>query len=44
MGPDLVRAFLAIRRDEVRRWQETGHEWYVDEVTDWERSQYLPFY
>ncbi len=44
MGPDLVRAYLAIRRDEVRRWDETGHEWSMEEVTDWELSEYLPFF
>jgi glutamine synthetase len=44
MGPDLVRAYLAIRRDEVRRWEETGNEWSVEAITDWELTEYLPFF
>ncbi len=44
MGADLVRAYLAIRRDDVRRWDETGHEWSVEAITDWELQEYLPFY
>lgn len=44
MGDDLVRCFLAIRRDEVRRWTESGNEWSVEHITDWEFEQYLPFY
>jgi glutamine synthetase len=44
MGPDLVRAYLAIRRDEVRRWEESGNEWSVESITDWELTQYLPFF
>lgn len=44
MGPDLVRAFLAIRRDELRRWDESGNAWSVEEITDWELNEYLPFY
>ena len=44
MGADLVRCFLAIRRDELRRWDESGNEWSVAAVTDWERTEYLPFY
>ncbi|MEX1107198.1 MAG: hypothetical protein WEB78_13445 [Ilumatobacteraceae bacterium] len=44
MGPDLVRCFLAIRRDEVARWEATGNEWSVEAVTDYELSRYLPYY
>lgn len=44
MGPDLSRAFLAIARYELGRWEATGHEWSVEEVTAWELEQYLPFY
>jgi glutamine synthetase len=44
MGADLVRCFLAIRRDEVRRWEATGNDWSVEHITDWEYQQYLPFY
>ena len=41
---DLVRVFTAIRRDELRRWDENGEEWSVEAVSDWELEQYLPFY
>ena len=41
---DLVRVFTAIRRDELRRWDELGEEWSVESVSDWELEQYLPFY
>lgn len=44
MGPDLTRAYLAIRRDEVARWQATGNDWSVEEVTAWELNEYLPYY
>ncbi len=44
MDNDLVRAFVAIRRDELRRWDENGQEWTVDSISDWELEQYLPFY
>jgi glutamine synthetase len=44
MGNDLSRAYLAIRRDEWTRWEATGHEWDLDEVTAWELRQYLPFH
>ncbi len=44
MGPDLTRAYLALRRDELARWEATGHEWDLDEVTAWELREYLPFY
>ncbi len=41
---DLVRVFTAIRRDELRRWDEHGEEWSVESVSEWELEQYLPFY
>jgi glutamine synthetase len=44
MGNDLSRAYLALRRDEWTRWEATGHEWDLDEVTAWELRGYLPFY
>jgi glutamine synthetase len=44
MGNDLSRAYLALRRDEWTRWEATGHEWDLDEVSAWELREYLPFY
>ncbi len=44
MGADLVRAYLTIRRDEVARWEASGNEWSVEDVTAWELNEYLPFY
>jgi hypothetical protein len=44
MGNDLSRAYLAIRKDEVARWTASDNEFSVENVTDWELSQYLPFY
>ena len=44
MGNDLTRAYLAIRRDEVARWEATGTEWTVDEISSWELNEYLPFH
>ena len=44
MGADLTRCFLALRRDEVARWQATGNEFSVEDVTAWELNEYLPFY
>ena len=44
MGNDLSRAYLAIRKDEVARWTDSGNEFSVENVTDWELTQYLPFY
>lgn len=44
MGADLVRCFLAIRRDEVARWEATGIEWSVESVSDYELTRYLPYY
>ncbi len=36
MGPEFTANFLAVKRDEYRR--------YLDHVTDWELSTYLPFH
>ena len=44
MGPDLTRAYLALRNDELARWADTGNAWSVEEITDWELSEYLPYY
>ena len=44
MGADLTRAYVAIRRDEVARWEAAGNEWSTDEVSAWELNEYLPFY
>ena len=44
MGNDLSRTYLALRKDEVARWEASGNEFSVENVTDWELTQYLPFY
>ena len=44
MGADLTRAYVAIRRDEVARWEAAGNEWSAEDVTAWELNEYLPFY
>ena len=44
LGADLVRAYLALRRDDVARWAATGEPFDAATVTDWELAQYLPFY
>ncbi len=44
MGADLTRAYLVLRRDEIARWEATGNAWSVEEVTDWELAEYLPYY
>ena len=36
--------YLALRRDEIARWEATGNEWSVEDVTAWELNEYLPFY
>ena len=44
MGPDLVKAFLTIRRDELAKWQAADGTWDVEAVSAWELEQYLPFF
>src|SRR5215203_5831776 len=44
MDADLVRVYLALRRNEVERWKQAGVDWNPDEISDWELAQYLPFY
>jgi glutamine synthetase len=44
-GPDLVRCFLAIRRHELAQFETAvPDEWTVESISDWELTQYLPFY
>jgi glutamine synthetase len=44
MGPDLVKAFLTIRRDELAKWQAADGIWDAETVSPWELEQYLPFF
>ena len=44
MGPDLVKAFLAIRNDELAKWQAADGTWDAATVSAWELEQYLPFF
>ena len=44
MGADLVRAYLALRRYELGRWEATGGTWDPHAVGDWELAAYLPYY
>ncbi len=44
MGPDLVKAFLTIRRDELAKWQAADGIWDAGTVSPWELEQYLPFF
>ncbi len=44
MGDDLVRAYLALRRYELGRWERAGGEWNPQVVDDWELASYLPYY
>jgi glutamine synthetase len=44
IGADVVRAFVAIRRDEVAKWDAAGIPWSVESISDWELQRYLPFY
>ena len=44
MDPDLVRTYLAIRQDEVDRFAASETEWSVETISEWELTQYLPFY
>jgi glutamine synthetase len=41
MGPDLVRAYLALRRHELARFEATGEEWSDDELSRFEQQEYL---
>jgi glutamine synthetase len=44
IGAEFVRVYLALRRNEVERWEKDGVKWNLDEISDWELSRYLPFY
>jgi len=44
LGSDLVRVYLALRRNDVERWEKAGVEWNPEEISEWELAQYLPFY
>ncbi len=44
MGPELVGAYLALRRHEVARWEATGEAWDPEKITAWELDSYLRFY
>ena len=44
IGPDVIAAYLALRRHEVARWEATGEDWDPEKVTAWELDSYLKFY
>jgi glutamine synthetase len=44
MGPDLVRAYLALKRYDVARRDASGDAWDPSTVTDWELREYLPYF
>jgi len=44
MGPELVAAYLALRRHEVARWEAAGETWDPEQVTPWELESYLKYY
>jgi glutamine synthetase len=44
MGPDLVKAFLTIRKDELEKWEAADGNWDVESISAWELKQYLPFF
>ncbi len=44
MGPDLVAAYLTLRRHEADRWEASGEDWDPEKITAWELDSYLKFY
>ncbi|MEO5901314.1 MAG: glutamine synthetase family protein [Ilumatobacteraceae bacterium] len=44
MGHDLVRAFLALRHEDLGRWLALDTAWDPATITAWELEHYLPFY
>jgi glutamine synthetase len=44
MGPELVAAYLTLRRHDFKRWEHTGEDWNPEKVTAWELETYLPYY
>ena len=41
MGPDMVRAYLALKHYDVARHDDV---WDTSVITDWELREYLPFF
>jgi glutamine synthetase len=44
LGPDLVKAFLTIRKDELAKWEAADGTWDAEAISAWELEQYLPFF
>lgn len=44
MGPELVAAYVALRRHEVARWEAAGERWDPEQVSAWELERYLRYY
>ncbi len=44
IGPEVIAAYLALRRHEVARWEATGQDWDPEKITAWELDNYLRFY
>ena len=44
IGPELVKVFTTIRRDELAKWEIAVGTWDPDTISAWELEQYLPFY
>ena len=44
MGPDLVKAFLTIRKDELAKWQAADGTGMSRSISAWELEHYLPFF
>ncbi|CAN5780097.1 glutamine synthetase family protein [soil metagenome] len=44
MCADRVRAFVALRRYELGRWEASGEPWDPETIGAWELESYLPYY
>lgn len=44
MGPELVGAYVTLRRHEVARWEATGEAWDPETISAWELDSYLRYY
>ncbi len=44
MGPELVTAYVALRRHECAQFDASGESWDPEQVTAWELDRYLRFY
>ncbi|MDQ3468770.1 MAG: glutamine synthetase family protein [Actinomycetota bacterium] len=44
MGPELVTAYVALRRHECAQFEASGESWDPEQVTAWELDRYLRFY